>query len=175
MGRHHTQVKKFSLGEHAEEQKRQHKIALKRLQEQQLDHEGSDGVLPGSAAGASETDVVLRQDSANAPTSEVDDPDEVKNNGDPDSEIANYYFLQPVPTRQRRVLLREAGVKKIDSVEKEECQDIRSSREHCGCSCKTHCDPDSCGCAQAGIKCQVLFIFLMTLQNAKACGICCVD
>ncbi|KAL1123851.1 hypothetical protein AAG570_001622 [Ranatra chinensis] len=63
--------------------------------------------------------------------------------------------MQPVPTRQRRALLRAAGVHKIDSVEKDECRDIRTSREFCGCACKGFCDPDTCSCSQAGIKCQV--------------------
>ncbi|XP_046677366.1 uncharacterized protein LOC124365431 [Homalodisca vitripennis] len=63
--------------------------------------------------------------------------------------------LQPVPTRQRRAMLRAAGVHKIDSVEKDECRDIRTSREFCGCACKGYCDPDTCACSLAGIKCQV--------------------
>lgn len=64
-------------------------------------------------------------------------------------------LLQPVPTRQRRALLRAAGIRKIDSLEKDECRDIRTSREFCGCSCKGYCDPDTCSCSQGGIKCQV--------------------
>ena len=39
--------------------------------------------------------------------------------------------------------------------EKESCKDIRSSREVCGCECVATCEPDTCICAQAGIKCQV--------------------
>lgn len=60
-----------------------------------------------------------------------------------------------MPTRQRRALLRAAGVRKIDSIEKDECRDIRTSREYCGCCCKGYCDPDTCTCSQGGIKCQV--------------------
>ncbi|ELT96342.1 hypothetical protein CAPTEDRAFT_95933, partial [Capitella teleta] len=69
--------------------------------------------------------------------------------------VDEYYFLQPLATRQRRLILRQAGVKKIDGNEKEECKDIRSSREVCGCDCQVHCDPETCICSQAGIKCQV--------------------
>ena len=58
-------------------------------------------------------------------------------------------------TRQRRLLLRQAGVKKIDGLEKEECKDIRLSREVCGCDCRVYCDPATCACSLAGIKCQV--------------------
>ena len=72
-----------------------------------------------------------------------------------DSGVDDYYFLQPVPTRQRRIMLRQAGVKKIDTVEKEECRDIRASREVCGCDCRVFCDPETCQCSLAGIKCQV--------------------
>ena len=48
-----------------------------------------------------------------------------------------------------------SGIKKIDTIEKEECRDIRSSREMCGCDCRVYCDPETCSCSVAGIKCQV--------------------
>lgn len=60
-----------------------------------------------------------------------------------------------MPTWQRRALLRAAGVRRIDAVEKDECRDIRASREHCGCGCKGYCDPESCPCSRANVKCQV--------------------
>ena len=69
--------------------------------------------------------------------------------------VDDYYFLQPVPTRQRRLMLRQSGIKKIDGIEKEECRDIRSSREMCGCDCRVYCDPATCACSLAGIQCQV--------------------
>lgn len=62
---------------------------------------------------------------------------------------------QPIPTRQRRALLKAAGVEKIDSSEKDDCKNIRLSREFCGCLCRGFCDPDTCACFQAGITCQV--------------------
>ena len=70
-------------------------------------------------------------------------------------QVDDYFFLQPVPTRQRRVMLRQAGIKKIDTSEKDACKDIRTSREVCGCDCRGICDPNTCICAQAQIKCQV--------------------
>ena len=76
-----------------------------------------------------------------------------------------YCFLQPVPTRQRRALLRRSGVKKIDMEEKESCKNIRSSREVCGCECVATCEPDTCICAQAGIKCQVYLRVLKQLPD----------
>ena len=48
-----------------------------------------------------------------------------------------------------------SGIKKIDTIEKEECRDIRTSREMCGCDCRVYCDPETCSCSVAGIKCQV--------------------
>lgn len=63
--------------------------------------------------------------------------------------------MQPVTARQRRALLKSAGVRKIDTAEKDECRQLRTSREVCGCTCRGYCDPDTCECSQAGIKCQV--------------------
>lgn len=63
----------------------------------------------------------------------------------------------PVPPRQRRALLKAAGVRKIDINEKEECRVIRTSRQFCGCNCVNYCDPETCSCSQEGIKCQVYF------------------
>ncbi|XP_054751869.2 uncharacterized protein LOC129257540 [Lytechinus pictus] len=69
--------------------------------------------------------------------------------------INDYYFLQPIPTKQRRLLLKRSGVKKIDNTEKMELKRIRLSRESCGCDCQVVCDPETCMCSLAGIKCQV--------------------
>ena len=69
--------------------------------------------------------------------------------------VDDYYFLQPVPARQRRAMLREAGVIRIDPVEREECRSLRVSRGRCGCSCREICRPPSCACYRSGIGCQV--------------------
>jgi len=162
MSSRHAFVKKFSLTEHATEQRRIHKQMLVKLRQQSLSQSQSQQSQPSPAE-----DSVLNEDEAlpstNTQTQSSDDSDshEEESDSDLDVDVDNYYFLQPVPTRQRRVLLREAGVRKIDSVEKDECREIRSSRESCGCSCKTYCDPDSCSCAQAGIKCQVGVCFYL--------------
>lgn len=133
MGSQHTHVKKFSLTEHAVEQRRIHRQMLQQLR--------SERTVSGRAPGSSSDDSDSEDEPSDASESEMD--------------VDNYYFLQPVPTRQRRALLRAAGVRKIDSLEKDECRDIRTSREYCGCGCKGYCDPDTCSCSQAGIKCQV--------------------
>ena len=64
-------------------------------------------------------------------------------------------ILLPVDSKERRVLLRRAGVGEIDTREKEECREVRQSRQTCGCSCALYCLPDSCPCSQHNIKCQV--------------------
>ncbi|KAJ8929478.1 hypothetical protein NQ314_017831 [Rhamnusium bicolor] len=133
MGAQHSYAKKFSLTEHAVEQRRIHRQLLQQLRSER-------NVTGGNAASSSD---------------ESDSEDEPSDASESEMDLDNYYFLQPVPTRQRRALLRAAGVRKIDSLEKDECRDIRSSREFCGCGCKGYCDPDTCSCSQAGIKCQV--------------------
>ncbi|XP_074603959.1 cysteine/serine-rich nuclear protein 3-like [Brevipalpus obovatus] len=95
------------------------------------------------------------QSSGSTSESEEDSNDDISDISDSESEWNSCYFLQPVPLRQRRALLRESGVRKIETVEKEECRSIRASRENCGCECQIYCDPETCQCSLAGIKCQV--------------------
>ncbi|XP_019764235.1 uncharacterized protein LOC109540328 isoform X3 [Dendroctonus ponderosae] len=133
MSSHHSQVRKFSLLEHANEQRRIHRQLLQQLKSER-------NVSGAPAASSSE---------------ESDSEAEISDTSESEMDLDNFYFLQPVPARQRRILLRAAGVRKIDSLEKDECRTIRSSREFCGCGCKGYCDPDTCSCSQAGIKCQV--------------------
>ena len=93
--------------------------------------------------------------------SDESDDQQISDVSDSELDINNYYFLQvryqtysqclslvinlfhfvgalkqPVTTRQRRALLRESGVTKIETSEKEDCRQIRVSRESCGCSCQ---------------------------------------
>lgn len=87
-------------------------------------------------------------------SSDDSETDELLTDSEVDYENCN--FLQPIATKERRAILRASGINKIDSAEKDECRQIRSSRENCGCSCQTYCDPDTCTCSQAGIKCQII-------------------
>ncbi|KAK9879520.1 hypothetical protein WA026_006588 [Henosepilachna vigintioctopunctata] len=135
MGACHTHVKKFTILEHANEQRRIHRQLL-----QQIRSEGTGNAVNVNTATSSE---------------ESDSDEEPSDASESEMDLDNYYFLQPVPTRQRRALLRAAGVRKIESYEKDECRNIRTSREFCGCGCKGYCDPETCSCSQAGIKCQV--------------------
>lgn len=129
----HSHIQTFTLAEHALEQRRLHRQIL-----QQLKNERNS--LQGASLSSSE-DSDTEEETSDISESELD--------------LDSYYFLQPVPTRQRRALLRAAGVRKIEGYEKDECRDIRTSREFCGCACKGTCNPESCLCSLAGIKCQV--------------------
>lgn len=121
----HMHTRRFTLAEHAAEQRKMHRAQLQELN--------------GARSSSSE---------------ETDSEEEPSESGS-EAESESYGFLQPVTTRQRRALLKAAGVRKIDSTEKDECRVIRTSREVCGCTCRGYCDPDTCACSQAGIKCQV--------------------
>ncbi|XP_060679741.1 cysteine/serine-rich nuclear protein 1b [Hemiscyllium ocellatum] len=70
-------------------------------------------------------------------------------------ELDSSFFPQPYPAKKRHMLLKAAGVKKIDREEKRELNAIRMSREDCGCDCKGFCEPETCSCSLAGIKCQM--------------------
>ncbi|KAG0724507.1 Cysteine/serine-rich nuclear protein 2 [Chionoecetes opilio] len=138
MSRRHSHIRQFSLAEHAVEQRRAHREQLMRLRQQRSAREHGESSSRGSSSEDSE-----------------ENSEEASDLSDSELDADSYYFLQPLPIRQRRTLLRQAGICRIEGVEKEECKDIRISREMCGCACKVYCDPDTCQCCQAGIKCQV--------------------
>ncbi|GAB0091412.1 hypothetical protein DMENIID0001_062540 [Sergentomyia squamirostris] len=125
MGSTHSHMKSFSLSEAAEQRRLQRQLRLQ--------------------------DLNPRQSSSD----DTDSDEEQSENSVSDPDADSYGFLQPVTTKQRRALLKAAGVRKIETSEKEECRYIRSSREFCGCNCRGYCDPDTCSCSQSGIKCQV--------------------
>ncbi|CAG9799196.1 unnamed protein product [Chironomus riparius] len=123
----HSYKKTFSLSEHTLEQRRLNRLKIA----------GSEFNHCSSSSDESKSD------------------DEISENSLSEADSEAYGFLQPITARQRRALLKNAGVRKIDTTEKDECRQLRSSREICGCSCRGFCDPDTCECSLAGIKCQV--------------------
>ena len=125
MGDQHTTVEKYSLVEHAQ---LRHSLHHKIL----LEHQRQGRIF-------------LPENFASEPLA-ADDSEWT---------LDDYYFLQPVPARQRRSILRAAGVGRIDPMEREECRSLRLSRSHCGCSCRDVCRPPSCPCCRSGIGCQV--------------------
>ncbi|XP_061746346.1 cysteine/serine-rich nuclear protein 1-like [Nerophis ophidion] len=72
-----------------------------------------------------------------------------------DGELEGGGSLQPYSSKQRQALLLAAGVKRIDREEKKQLHALRLSREACGCDCQGFCEPETCACSLAGIKCQV--------------------
>ncbi|XP_053324264.1 cysteine/serine-rich nuclear protein 1 [Spea bombifrons] len=71
-----------------------------------------------------------------------------------DGEVEDGFCPRMYPAKKRRALLKSEGVKKIDKSEKHELNEIRRSREDCGCDCVDFCEPETCSCNLAGIKCQ---------------------
>ncbi|KAG9347778.1 hypothetical protein JZ751_003793, partial [Albula glossodonta] len=70
-------------------------------------------------------------------------------------DLQDGFVLHPYPSKMRHALLKAAGVKKVDKEEKRQLHDIRLSREDCGCDCQGFCEPETCACSLAGIKCQM--------------------
>ncbi|XP_020812334.1 uncharacterized protein LOC110187286 [Drosophila serrata] len=142
MGARHIAFKTMTLAEHAAELRRAH-----RSQNQDLQPRGSS-----------------------SDDSEESEEDYLSEGSGSDADDGSNGFLQPVTPKQRRALLKAAGVRKIDASEKSECRDIRNSREVCGCSCREFCDPETCACSQAGIKCQVDRAMFPCGCTREACG-----
>lgn len=72
-----------------------------------------------------------------------------------DADVRDGGSPQPFTSRQRQALLQAAGVKRIEREEKRQLHALRLSREACGCDCRGFCEPETCACSLAGIKCQV--------------------
>ncbi|MED6266670.1 hypothetical protein CHARACLAT_004398, partial [Characodon lateralis] len=143
MSNRHSWVRQYSLGEFALEQERIHKDLLKdHLKEEKLNSIKLKLTENGT----------VESEEANTLTAEDISDDDIDLDN---TEVDEYFFLQPFTTKKRRALLRSSGVKKIDVEEKHELRAIRMSREDCGCDCRLFCDPETCACSIAGIKCQV--------------------
>lgn len=159
MAPRHSACRRFSLAEFAQERARARREKLRlRLKEEKLEVLRSKLAEPGvpeTEAGLPLTadtidDASVEEEFAAAMTS---------------GQLEEMTFLQPYPARKRRALLRAAGVRRIDREEKRELQTLRQSREDCGCRCDRVCDPETCSCSLAGIKCQMD-------HTAFPCGCC---
>nr|XP_020471011.1 cysteine/serine-rich nuclear protein 3-like isoform X2 [Monopterus albus] len=143
MSPHHSRMKHFTLREFAMEQKCSHRNMLRdHLKEEKFNAVKlkltKNGTVPSVEADTLTLDDIS-EDDLDVDNTEVDD----------------YFFLQPLTTRKRRALLRASGVRCINVEEKHELHALRMSREECGCRCQGICDPETCACNLAGIKCQV--------------------
>ncbi|XP_005722763.1 cysteine/serine-rich nuclear protein 1b [Pundamilia nyererei] len=143
MMQRHSALRTYSLAEFAVEQRllRREKL-LNRLREEKLEALKLKLTKNGT------------QESEEAEKLTVDDIPEQ----DIDISGANVdegSFLQPYTSKRRYALLKAAGVKKIDKEEKRQLHELRLSRENCGCDCQGFCEPETCSCSLAGIKCQM--------------------
>ncbi|XP_030323933.1 cysteine/serine-rich nuclear protein 2 [Calypte anna] len=143
MAQRHNSVRRYTLCEFAQEQEVNHREILREhLKEEKL-HAKKMKLTKNGTVESEEAESLTLEDVS-------DDDIDVEN-----VEVDDYFFLQPLPTKRRRALLRASGVHRIDAEEKQELRAIRLSREECGCDCRLYCDPEACACSQAGIKCQV--------------------
>ncbi|XP_030219096.1 cysteine/serine-rich nuclear protein 1 isoform X1 [Gadus morhua] len=142
----HSALHRYTLEEHAAARQRRHRERLlERLREDRLERWRNKLVTSG-ALDRSEAD---RLTVDQLPGGYLEVPME---HPAPDGGI---WSLQPYSYRQRQALLRGAGVKHVDREEKRQLHSLRLSREACGCDCRGFCEPETCACSLAGIKCQM--------------------
>lgn len=160
----HIDERAFSLNEHIAEQKRIHRQRMLERSPRppsSLSTSSLNAILPNPALAAtnqltaSTASTTTGDDRSRSSTEESDSEEDLLSDNSSSELDTETGFLTPVSQKQRRALLKQAGVREIASSEKNECRDIRASREFCGCSCRDYCDPETCLCSRAGIKCQV--------------------
>ncbi|XP_058879354.1 uncharacterized protein LOC117400615 isoform X2 [Acipenser ruthenus] len=143
MGRQHSACRQYTLSEFAQEQQHLRREKLKdRLREEKLEVLKQELAKNGTAESNEAAQLTLDDISE----------DDIDISG---VDFEGGFFLHPYPSKRRHALLKAAGVKKIDKEEKRELHAIRLSREDCGCDCQGFCEPETCSCSLAGIKCQM--------------------
>uniref|UniRef100_A0A4W5MFG5 Cysteine-serine-rich nuclear protein 1b n=1 Tax=Hucho hucho TaxID=62062 RepID=A0A4W5MFG5_9TELE len=142
MVQRHSALRRYTLEEYAVQQRvlRREKL-INRLREEKLD--------------------ALKQKLTKGGTVESEEADRLTVDDIPEDEmdVSSYNlddgsFLHPYPSKRRHALLKAAGVKMVQE-EKRQLQQLRVSREDCGCDCQGFCEPETCACSLAGIKCQM--------------------
>ncbi|KAM3860197.1 cysteine/serine-rich nuclear protein 1b [Diretmus argenteus] len=143
MVQRHSALRTYTLAEFAVEQRllRQEKV-LNRLREEKLEALK----LKLTKNGTQECEEAERLTVDDIPEEDIDISG---------ANLEEGSFLHPYPSKRRHVLLKAAGVKKIDKEEKRQLHELRISRENCGCDCQGFCEPETCSCSLAGIKCQM--------------------
>ncbi|NWZ54499.1 cysteine/serine-rich nuclear protein 1 [Haliaeetus albicilla] len=139
----HSSSRQFTLAEFSKEQENVRREKLEeKLKEEKLEALKWKLTMNGTKESEEANQLTIEDIS--------DDDIDVSN-----VDLEDGFFLQPYPAKKRRALLKAVGVKKIDKEEKRELHNIRLSREDCGCDCREVCDPETCSCSLAGIKCQM--------------------
>ncbi|XP_035242826.1 cysteine/serine-rich nuclear protein 2-like [Anguilla anguilla] len=158
MAQRHSAIRRYTLGEFAREQRTTHRQVLRQHLRQEKLKARKMKLTQNGAVECAEAETLTLED--------VSDEDlDVEG-----VEVDDCFFLQPLPTKRRRALLRASGITRIDGGEKSELRAIRLSREECGCDCRFYCDPRRCGCSQAGIKCQVDRVSFPCGCSRDGCG-----
>ncbi|KAG5851019.1 hypothetical protein ANANG_G00088570 [Anguilla anguilla] len=143
MVRQHSARRQYTLAEFADKQRRLRREKLKqRLKEEKLEALK----LKLTKNGTQESEEAERLTTDDIPEDEIDISG---------VDLEDGFTLHPYPSKMRHTLLKSAGVKKVDKEEKRQLHDLRLSREDCGCSCQGFCEPETCACSLAGIKCQM--------------------
>lgn len=143
MTQRHSALRSYTLAEFAVEQRllRREKL-LNRLREEKLEALK----LKLTKNGTQESEEAERLTVDDIPEQDIDISGANLDEGS---------FLQPYTSKRRYTLLKAAGLKKIDKEEKRQLHELRLSRENCGCDCQGFCEPETCSCSLAGIKCQM--------------------
>ncbi|KAK7945107.1 hypothetical protein WMY93_000835 [Mugilogobius chulae] len=145
MTRRHTEVQTFTIVEHALDQRQRRRELLRERRRQERFHEIKQKLISSGAINEKEAEA-LTIDQVPIEETYININSAVLDGGG---------FLQPYSSKQRQAILLAAGVKRIDKEEKRHLHALRLSRETCGCDCQGFCEPESCACSLAGIKCQV--------------------
>ncbi|XP_051879356.1 cysteine/serine-rich nuclear protein 1b isoform X1 [Pristis pectinata] len=143
MASKHSSCQQYTLAEFAKEQEQVRSEKIKELLKEQKLNSLRLQLTKNGTADSEEADRLTVDDIS-------DDDIDVG-----EVELDSSFFPQPYPAKKRHTMLKAAGVKKIDREEKRELNAIRMSREDCGCDCKGFCEPETCSCSLAGIKCQM--------------------
>ncbi|XP_047444941.1 cysteine/serine-rich nuclear protein 2-like [Mugil cephalus] len=145
MVRRHSALQRYTVAEHALEQRHRRRERLrKRLRAERLEALKHKLITSGA---------IGQRDADRLTVDQVPDDDTDVHISDTEPEDGG--FVQPYSSKQRQALLQSAGVKSIDREEKRQLHALRLSREACGCDCQGFCEPETCACSLAGIKCQV--------------------
>ncbi|XP_022063285.2 cysteine/serine-rich nuclear protein 2-like [Acanthochromis polyacanthus] len=145
MVRRHSALHRYTVAEHALEQRHRRREKLRqRRKEEKLEALKHKLIISGA---------IDQRDADRLTLDQIPDGDSDFHISD--AELDDRGFLLPFSSKQRQALLQAAGVKHIDKEEKRQLHDLRLSREACGCDCQGFCEPETCACSLAGIKCQV--------------------
>lgn len=145
MMRKHSDVQMFTIAEHAVEQRHRRREQLRERRRQEKFLEIKHKLISSGAINEKEAETLTIDQ---VPIEETC----ININS---SDLEGGGFLQPFSSKQRQTILLAAGVKRVDKEEKRQLHALRLSRETCGCDCQGFCEPESCACNLAGIKCQV--------------------